>query len=62
MLRSNVTKSLAAAVIGFFAAYAATAQEVKNLPPGPRPILSIFPLAATRWMLKTRPKYATWPD
>ena len=32
MLRSRVTKSLAAAAIGFFAAYAATAQEVKNLP------------------------------
>ena len=32
MLRSNVTNSLGAAVISFFAAYAATAQEVKNLP------------------------------
>ena len=32
MLKSNVTKSLGAAVISFFAAYAATAQEVKNLP------------------------------
>ena len=32
MLRSNVTKSLAAAAVGFFATYAATAQEVKNLP------------------------------
>ena len=32
MLRSNVTKSLAAAAVSFFAAYAATAQEVKNLP------------------------------
>ena len=32
MLRSNVTKSLAAAAVSFFAAYAGTAQEVKNLP------------------------------
>ncbi len=32
MLKSNVTKSLGAAVISFFAAYAATSQEVKNLP------------------------------
>lgn len=32
MLRSNVTNSLAAAVVSFFVAYAATAQEVKNLP------------------------------
>src|ERR1700722_8281558 len=32
MLRSNVTKSIAAAAVSFFAAYGATAQEVKNLP------------------------------
>src|ERR1700722_12779312 len=32
MLRSNVTNSLAAAAVSFFAAYAAMAQEVKNLP------------------------------
>ena len=32
MLKSNVTKSLAAAAVSLFAAYAATAQEVKNLP------------------------------
>ena len=32
MLRSNVTKSLAAAAVGLFATYAGTAQEVKNLP------------------------------
>jgi outer membrane protein OmpA-like peptidoglycan-associated protein len=32
MLRSNVTNSLAAAAVSFFAAHAATAQEVKNLP------------------------------
>ena len=33
MLRSNVTNSLAAAAVSsFFLAYAATAQEVKNLP------------------------------
>ena len=34
MLRSNVTKILGAAGISVFAAYAATAQEVKNLPGG----------------------------
>ena len=32
MLRSNVTKSIAAAVVSFFATYVGTAQEVKNLP------------------------------
>ena len=32
MLRSKLKKSLAAAVVSFFAAYAATAQEAKNLP------------------------------
>ena len=32
MLRSNVTNSLAAVAVSFFAAYGATAQEVKNLP------------------------------
>ena len=32
MLRSNVTKSLAAAAVSLFTAYAATAQEAKNLP------------------------------
>ncbi len=32
MFRSKLTKSLGAAAIGFFAAYAATAQEAKNLP------------------------------
>ena len=32
MLRSNVTNSLAAAAVSFFVTYAATAQEVKNLP------------------------------
>jgi outer membrane protein OmpA-like peptidoglycan-associated protein len=32
MLRSNVTKSIAAAAVSFFAAHATTAQEVKNLP------------------------------
>ena len=32
MLRSNVMNSLAAAAVSLFAAYAATAQEVKNLP------------------------------
>jgi outer membrane protein OmpA-like peptidoglycan-associated protein len=32
MLRSNVTKSIAAAVVSFSATYVGTAQEVKNLP------------------------------
>ena len=32
MLKSTLTKSLAATVVGFFATYAGTAQEVKNLP------------------------------
>jgi hypothetical protein len=32
MLRSNVTKSIAAAAVSFFASYAGTAQEVKKLP------------------------------
>ncbi len=32
MLRSNLTNSLATAAVSFFVAYAATAQEVKNLP------------------------------
>src|SRR6202020_3604389 len=32
MIRINVTNSLAAAVMSFFAAHAATAQEAKNLP------------------------------
>ena len=32
MLRSNVTKSLAAAAVGLFAVHAGTAQEAKNLP------------------------------
>jgi outer membrane protein OmpA-like peptidoglycan-associated protein len=43
MLRSNVTKRLAAAAIGFFAAYAATAQEAKNLPPGATAHFIYFP-------------------
>ena len=48
MLRSNVTKSLAAAAIGFFATYAATAQEAKICRRVLPPILSIFPLAGMR--------------
>ena len=43
MLRSNVTKSFAAAAIGFFATYAATAQEAKNLPPGATAHFIYFP-------------------
>ena len=62
MLRSNVTNSLAAAAVSFFAAYAATAQEVKNLPADATAHSSIFPPAAISWMLKTKIKYATWPE
>ncbi len=43
MSRSGVTKGLAAAAIGFFAAYAATAQEAKNLPPGATAHFVYFP-------------------
>ena len=43
MLRSNVTKGLAAAAVCFFAAYAGTAQEVKNLPPGATAHFIYFP-------------------
>jgi outer membrane protein OmpA-like peptidoglycan-associated protein len=43
MLRSNVMKSLAAAALGFLAAYAATAQEAKNLPPGATAHFVYFP-------------------
>ena len=60
MLRSNVTKSLAAAAVSFVATYAGTAQEVKNCRPMLPPISSIFPPAAISWMLRTKIKYATW--
>ncbi len=43
MTRGNVTKSLAAAAVGFFVANAATAQEVKNLPPGATAHFIYFP-------------------
>ena len=43
MLRSNVTKGLAAAAVCFFAAYAGTAQEVKNLPRGATAHFIYFP-------------------
>ena len=43
MLGSNVTKGLAAAAFGFFAAYAATAQEATNLPPGATVHFIYFP-------------------
>ena len=43
MLRSDVTKSLAVAVVGFFTAYAATAQEAKNPPPGATAHFIYFP-------------------
>ena len=43
MLRSNVTKGLAAVAVCFLAAYAGTAQEVKNLPPGATAHFIYFP-------------------
>jgi outer membrane protein OmpA-like peptidoglycan-associated protein len=43
MLRINVTKGLAAAAVCLFAAYAGTAQEVKNLPPGTTANFIYFP-------------------
>src|SRR3984957_17289033 len=43
MLRSNVMNSLAAAAMSFFAAYGATAQEVKNLPADATPHFIYFP-------------------
>jgi outer membrane protein OmpA-like peptidoglycan-associated protein len=43
MLKSNVTKSLAAAAVSLFAAYAATAQEVKNLPADATAHFTYFP-------------------
>jgi len=43
MLGSNVTKGLAAVAVCFFAAYAGTAQEVKNLPPGATANFIYFP-------------------
>ena len=43
MLGSNATKGLAAAAFGFFAAYAATAQEATNLPPGATVHFIYFP-------------------
>jgi outer membrane protein OmpA-like peptidoglycan-associated protein len=43
MLRSNVTNGLAAVAVCFLAAYAGTAQEVKNLPPGATAHFIYFP-------------------
>ncbi len=43
MLRSNITKSLAAAAVGLFATYAGTAQEAKNLPPDATAHFIYFP-------------------
>ena len=43
MLRSNATKSLAVVAVGFFAAHAGIAQEVKNLPPGATAHFIYFP-------------------
>ncbi len=43
MLRSNVTKSIVAAAVSFFATYAGTAQEAKNLPPGATAHFIYFP-------------------
>jgi hypothetical protein len=62
MQRGNVTKSFAAAAVSFFAAYAVTAREVKNLPADATAHFIYFPPAAISWMLKTKIKYATWLD
>jgi outer membrane protein OmpA-like peptidoglycan-associated protein len=43
MTRSSITKGLAAASVGFFVAYAGTAQEVKNLPLGATAHFIYFP-------------------
>ncbi len=43
MTRSSITKGLAAASVGFFVAYAGTAQEVKNLPLGATAQFIYFP-------------------
>ncbi len=43
MLRSNIMKSLAAAVVALFAAHAGTAQEAKNLPAGATAHFVYFP-------------------
>ena len=43
MLRGNVTKILAAAAVGLFAAHAGMAQEAKNLPPGATAHFVYFP-------------------
>ncbi len=43
MLGSNVTKGLAAVAVCFFASYAGSAQEVKNLPPGATAHFIYFP-------------------
>ena len=42
MLRSNVTKSLCTLGVGFFAAHAGIAQEVKNLAAGARRLIYLF--------------------
>jgi outer membrane protein OmpA-like peptidoglycan-associated protein len=43
MLGSNAARGLAAAAVCLFAAYAVTAQEVKNLPPGATAHFIYFP-------------------
>src|SRR3984957_7945247 len=48
MLRSNVTKSLAAAAVGLFATYAGTAEEVKNLPADATAHFIYFPTGGYR--------------
>ncbi len=55
MLRSSVTKSLAAAAVGFFAAHTATAQEVKNLPPDATAHFIYFPTGGYKLDAKQTP-------
>jgi hypothetical protein len=62
MLRSNVTKSLAAVALSFFATYAGTAQEVKNLPPVATAHFVYFPTAGYALDPKDQDQYSTWLD
>jgi hypothetical protein len=43
MLRTSVTRTLAAAAVGLFAVHVGTAQEVKNLPAGATAHFIYFP-------------------
>ena len=60
MLRSNVTKIIAAAAVSLFAAYAERRKRLRSCRPTRPPISSIS--WCISWMLKTKNKYVTWPD